>query len=181
MHSDPITSNELTAMLAAATPGPWRSLWNDPEAASEDYMGGIIVSGTEGAPVVLEMWWDGPRTACTEPNAALIAQAPTLAAEVLALRAALEAAGLAELEGGGYGSPRAGHEAEELRKGIENLNWGWEVDKDDLQRLLDEVDARDSLAYLEERAQAQAEIANLRARVAELEAVLAVLGVSDAP
>lgn len=94
MPADPITSETLTAMLAAATPGPWRSLWNDPEAASENYMGGIIVSGAEGEFVVLETWWDGPRTACTEPNAALIARAPALAAEVLDLRARV-----AELEG----------------------------------------------------------------------------------
>lgn len=55
-----------------------------------------------------------------------------------------------------------GREAEELRKGIENIIAGksdiyvnfedrvdWDEVKDALQRLLDKTDARDSLAYLE--------------------------------
>ena len=46
-----------------------------------------------------------------------------------------------------------GHEAEELRRGIEDIlkNTDWKDIRSELQRLLDETDARDSLAYLEDR------------------------------
>lgn len=46
-----------------------------------------------------------------------------------------------------------GHEAEELRKGIENivLSHTSRFWRDALRDLLDKVDARDSLAYLERR------------------------------
>lgn len=46
-----------------------------------------------------------------------------------------------------------GHEAEELRAGIEALisKADGTVTVEDLQGLLDRVDARDSLAYLEQR------------------------------
>lgn len=44
-----------------------------------------------------------------------------------------------------------GAEAEELRKRIEGLINNDGVTVEDLQRVLDEVDARDSVAYLEHR------------------------------
>jgi uncharacterized protein Yka (UPF0111/DUF47 family) len=49
------------------------------------------------------------------------------------------------------GDPQAGKEAEELRKGIEKIIDGdlTVQTADDLQKLLDSVDARDSLSWLE--------------------------------
>ncbi len=63
-----------------------------------------------------------------------------------------------------------GSEAEELRSGIEALiKTDLRVDSHTLQRLLDSVDARDSLAYLER----SDELILLRARVDEFESALA--------
>ena len=58
-----------------------------------------------------------------------------------------------------------GGEAEELRRGIEELLRGACAScGDQLARLLDRVDARDSLAFVQQ----QAEVRALRARVADL-------------
>lgn len=164
------TTEELEALRKNATPGPWRSAWDRPQVER----GEPLIESDAGV-VVGESWYDGPLIVCTEPDAALLALAPTLRDEVLALRAALEDAGVVALEDcEGYGSPRPGREAEELRKGLEGLLELSVIDEDDIQSLLDTVDARDSLAYLEERDRAQAELAGLRARVAELEGARAV-------
>jgi len=71
-----------------------------------------------------------------------------------------------------------GGEAEELRKGIERILAAF-PDKasrrvrwmrDELQHLLDDVDARDSLAWLERHDEKrEAEVNRLQARIAELE------------
>jgi hypothetical protein len=82
------TAAEARALREAATPGPWRSAWNEPD----DFDGPMIAGATGG--VVVELWWDGPRTACAEPDAALIAAAPDLAATVEALEAELAEARL---------------------------------------------------------------------------------------
>jgi hypothetical protein len=66
----------------------------------------------------------------------------------------------------GHGAPAPGREAEELRKGLEDLVSCGMVDDDSVQELLDRVDARDSLAYLIERDAALEEAERLR-RVAE--------------
>lgn len=73
-------------------------------------------------------------------------------AEITRLRGALDAYESGEVPG----CPQRGKEAEELRKGIEELLAEYSsglVDADALQRLLDDVDARDSLAHLQEQAQ----------------------------
>lgn len=44
-----------------------------------------------------------------------------------------------------------GHEAEELRSGIEKIIESGDVTVYELQRLLDDTDARDSLAFLENK------------------------------
>lgn len=65
-----------------------------------------------------------------------------------------------------HGNVEHGREAEELRSGIEELiREGDQVSVTQLQRLLDEVDARDSLAFSERAA----EFTEARARIAELE------------
>jgi hypothetical protein len=72
-----------------------------------------------------------------------------------------------------------GGEAEELRKGIERILTAFpdkasrrvRCMREELQRLLDDVDARDSLAWLERHDERrEAEVDQLRARIAELEA-----------
>lgn len=68
----------------------------------------------------------------------------------------------------GKGCPGPGREAEELRKGLEAMTSG--ATQDEIQALLDRVNARDSLAYLEERGRAVEEIERLRQRVAWWEA-----------
>jgi len=78
-----------------------------------------------------------------------------------------------------HGDAHHGGEAEELRKGVERLRDsladhreydGYDI-RDRLQTLLDDVDARDSLAWLERHDEKrEAEVDQLRARIAELEA-----------
>jgi len=59
---------------------------------------------------------------------------------------------LEEAEAQPKGDPVAGKEAEELRSGLEALiALGADVGLSELQRLLDGIDARDSLAYLESK------------------------------
>lgn len=88
--------DELEALCAAATPGPWRSTWSDPPNES-DLDETIVESMAPDLPrpvdrfVVGSLWYDGPHTGCSEPNAALIAESrtaiPELCAEVRRLRA----------------------------------------------------------------------------------------------
>ncbi len=90
--SDRSIVDEARSLCAAATPGPWRSGWDD-EPDDE----APIIASDAGSPVVAGMWWDGPRGACTREDAALIARAPSLLA---ALCDALDGrdARIAELE-----------------------------------------------------------------------------------
>lgn len=69
-----IDTDTLAALLADATPGPW---------AAEGPLQSIIVWGPEPELRVCFMTSDGP----ARPNSKLIALAPELAAEVIALRA----------------------------------------------------------------------------------------------
>lgn len=88
-----------------------------------------------------------------------------------------------------HGDANHGGEAEELRKGIERIlersyDATRKVDGDDiclaLQKLLDDVDARDSLAWLERHDEKhEQEAATLKARIAELESADAPITVCD--
>lgn len=73
----------IKARLAAATPGPWRSPWE----SDDEY---ATFTGPDGAQVVDVTYYDGSRIVVSEANAALIANAPTdlaaLVAEVERLR-----------------------------------------------------------------------------------------------
>ena len=81
---------ELRALLAAATPGPWewwtsnsfRRLSSNATRKDGDVMHGVAQRDGHGDVVLPNGGWDGP-------DAKLIAAAPDLAAEVLRLRAAL--------------------------------------------------------------------------------------------
>lgn len=163
------------------TPGPWRAASWDAAAPRPDDP--AIMAGDE--PVVSLMWYDGPVLAVSEPDARLIAAAPDLLALCRELR--IENARLKGLQryhaqrrlenASGKGCPGPGREAEELRKGLEAMTNG--ATKDEIQALLDRVDARDALAYLEERDRAEdallaaCELANREAATAESNARLA--------
>lgn len=68
-------------------------------------------------------------------------------------------------------TPKAGAEAEDLRRCMERYTDG--PIADEMRAILDEVDARDSLAYLTEQDKPRIDvIGQLRERVAELEAAL---------
>jgi len=59
---------------------------------------------------------------------------------------------LASLKARWDSSAKVGHEAEDLRREIEDLIGAYgEIDHDELQAVLDRVDARDSLAWLQSR------------------------------
>lgn len=61
----------------------------------------------------------------------------------------IQPAHIVPLDDGGYGCPVPGAEAEELRRGIEALEQSGGASGAELRHLLDRVDARDSLAWLE--------------------------------
>lgn len=89
-----VGAEDARGLLEKATPGPWRSGW-DCADTGEDVPLIYSVSpdpGGHDGKVVFCMWYDGPRTACTEKNAALIAAAPDLARTVIALHARAEQA-----------------------------------------------------------------------------------------
>lgn len=93
-----VSADEARGLLEKATPGPWRSGW-DCADTGEDVP--LIYSvhpepGDYDGKVVFGMWYDGPRTACTEKNAALLAAAPDLARTVIALHKRLEGVGVVE-------------------------------------------------------------------------------------
>ena len=81
------TDEELRALLAAATPGPWewwtsnsfRRLSSNATRKDGDVMYGVAQRDGHGDVVLPNGGWDGP-------DAKLIAAAPDLAAEVLRLR-----------------------------------------------------------------------------------------------
>ena len=81
------TDDELRALLAAATPGPWewwtsnsfRRLSSNATRKDGDVMYGVAQRDGNGDVVLPNGGWDGP-------DAKLIAAAPDLAAEVLRLR-----------------------------------------------------------------------------------------------
>lgn len=80
--------DEIRARLAAATPGPWHSVWDD-DADGDAYSTPTIYTTAEGVPeddrgVVCCMYYDGDLVGATEPNAALIASAPDDLAFLLA-------------------------------------------------------------------------------------------------
>jgi hypothetical protein len=93
-----ITAEEARALREAATPGPWRSAWDDPEPAPVvDWRGGAVIYREGTSPdddkachVVSHEWYDGPLTFCLQGDAALIAAAPDLAATVEALHDEVE-------------------------------------------------------------------------------------------
>ncbi len=93
-----ITADEARTLREAATPGPWRSAWDDPEPAPVvDWRGGALIYSEGTSPyddhachVVSHEWYDGPLTFCLQGDAALIAAAPDLAATVEALHAEVE-------------------------------------------------------------------------------------------
>lgn len=91
---------------------------------------------------------DWAETDRNETQAVACRQVAAQATEILGLEAEL-----ASLKGRWDASAAAGSEAEDLRRGIENLlsQVVVDVEGNDLQRLLDSVDARDSLAYLQKR------------------------------
>jgi hypothetical protein len=93
-----ITAEEARALREAATPGPWRSAWDDPEPApGVDWREGAVIYREGTSPhddhachIVSQEWYDGPLTTCLQDDAALIAAAPDLATTVEALHAEVE-------------------------------------------------------------------------------------------
>lgn len=84
----------------------------------------------------------------------------------------------AELEDAKTGDAVKGREAEQLRRGIEKLLDNSRTSRGCLQELLDKVDARDSVAYLEAQ---EAELKMLRAwRAHSVEVLRGLLGRIDA-
>ena len=87
------TDEELRALLAAATPGPWewwtsnsfRRLSSNATRKDGDVMYGVAQRDGHGDVVLPNGGWDGP-------DAKLIAAAPDLAAEVLRLRSEIATA-----------------------------------------------------------------------------------------
>lgn len=84
----------IKARLAAATPGPWRSAWDDGDPNADVTIRSLAPGLDECASyVIVASWYDGPITLCLEADAAFIAAAPSdvaaLVAEVERLRALL--------------------------------------------------------------------------------------------
>ena len=86
-----LTREEVEALLTGATPGPWRSAWEDQadtESTPQGEEGPVIYSAASidpaDADVVAGTWYDGPLTMCRRPDAALIAAAPTIARQLVA-------------------------------------------------------------------------------------------------
>lgn len=69
----------LKTLAQAATPGPWRSSWDDPRDEVTGERPWLIKSATLNAnallgdDVVCLVYWDGDNLGCTEPDAAFIA------------------------------------------------------------------------------------------------------------
>ncbi len=83
-ESAPVTDEDLDvieARAAAATPGPWRSTWEDDNRpplvdSCDDEIVVEAVGRTGGERLVVgTMYYDGRWPACTEPNSAFIAAA----------------------------------------------------------------------------------------------------------
>ncbi len=70
---------EIEAELRAATPGPWRSSWDDetydPDTGASNQWLIKSIDGNDKN-VVFIMYYDGNNLACTEEDAKLIANAP---------------------------------------------------------------------------------------------------------
>ena len=85
---------ELKTLAEGATPGPWRSTWDD-EADPADLNEVVVetVAPQEkpyGSVVVGLLWYDGPHAACTRENSAYIAAAnPAATLSLLAENARL--------------------------------------------------------------------------------------------
>jgi hypothetical protein len=164
-----MTDEEIRELLSKATPGPWTG------AVDVDRV--LDVIGADGGHVA------AIHTPEARPgDAGIIIAAPDLAAEVLRLQGEnkrlngyhryLAARNLEDCEG--KGCPGPGREAEELRTKAEEVIACGGVIADALIDLLDSVDARDSLAYLEERDRAAETIAKLTAERDRLARILAV-------
>jgi hypothetical protein len=96
-----------------------------------------------------------------EPIARMLNATGPLLSHIAALESQLAEA-RDEIENGTcarHAGQQHGLEAEELRHGVEDIlrNTDWKDMRAELQRLLDETDARDSLAYLERRDEQLAE------------------------
>jgi len=87
----------LRELLAKATPGPWRSTWDDPvpEGRCESIEDWNVIEGPDKSLVVGMVVYDGHWPACTKENAALIVaavnQLPSLLDELEGLREKLAA------------------------------------------------------------------------------------------
>jgi hypothetical protein len=79
-----ITTEELRKLVSAATPGPWLVFTSGDEWGCDTFVGTLTDTLFDVRP------WKGP--SWQDSNAALIAMAPTLAAELITARAKLEAA-----------------------------------------------------------------------------------------
>ena len=90
----------LEALLAKGTARPWREAWTDPQLAADMASGDrdeqVLIAGPgepawgkDGHAVMGTMWWDGPNSAGTASNCALIVGAvnalPKLIEEIRAL------------------------------------------------------------------------------------------------
>lgn len=127
---------------AAMTPGAWRSNWSDAATTAV-----VDVESNRETVAVLDLIDDGDGIAWMRNNLAPLLDA-------------LESPACPVHEGELHGG-----EAEELRAGIESLIAANDLSSSSLQRLLDRVSARDSLAHLE---RCDAEIDRLRSENAQL-------------
>lgn len=172
-----MTTAELQALLAAATPGEWVAVWAAHEWDKPEVQrlpSGAPDDGSDVLATVHGAWAD----------ASLMAAAPALAREVVELRREvarlrgwvghrlrqaaaeyLRSVDLADTED--TGCPGPGREAEELRAGLEALFEEADISEENVRALLDRVNARDALAYLEERDAAEAAAKELRVLLAE--------------
>lgn len=138
----------IEARLAAALRGPWTVHYEDRTAQNLGFRAIVRQADPQGGcrhGVADATGWSQPNA-----EAELIAHAPTDLRTLLDALAEAEAR-VPELEGA-Y-TPKAGAEAEDLRQRIEQymLACGSGAVADALQRILDGVDARDALRWLEER------------------------------
>lgn len=72
---------EIDARESAATRGPWRSTWDDPEPAKPSGLGETVIESTAAGLntfeqiVVGTLWHNGVSVVCSKPDAAFIANA----------------------------------------------------------------------------------------------------------
>jgi hypothetical protein len=162
-------TDALRRLALAATPGPWHEIERCDNTQPDEACGVTSEQRTAHGHII-GIFQSDAYDECSHPvsaaNAAFIAAAdPTTVVALLdqlaALRAALSEA-RDEIENGTcarHAGQQHGLEAEELRHGVEDIlrNTDWKDMRAELQRLLDETDARDSLAYLERRDEQLAE------------------------